>query len=602
MTADEVLLGVALTLVLAVGSQVLASRLRIPSLVILLPVGFLAGALTDDVDPQRLLGTAFQPVVGLAVAVILYDAGLALNLRAISAHRRVVIRLIALGTPITWAFAGFGSAMILGLPQQAALMLGAILVVSGPTVVGPLLAVVRPAERLHRILRWEGTLIDPVGAILGAVVFGAIVAPTRYGPGPQVLHFLASFAVGLVGGALGTALLWLLLNKLRLGEVLGTSAQLAAVVAAAATCDVVRDDTGLIAAIVMGLAAANLPSFDMPARRPFFETFVQLILGVLFVSISATVAPQTVRHHVLPTLGLVALLVLVARPVAAYVATLRSDLSWAERGFIAWMYPRGIVAAATATTFSAALVAEGVAGASRIMPATFLVIVATVTLYGLTAGPVARRLGVTRSVRTRPLLVGSDPWVIDLGRALRTAGLDVLMWAATDEQRDRVARAGLELVPDESIATAATRGAQLEHVTAVLLLTAEDDFNALASAIIDDTVDGPVYRLQPAAHRGVVAPYLGCAILFAAGTTRPAVERRIGNGATILARRDGAVPAGHELLFRVRAGGQLAPVTEDGEPAPQDGDTTVLLGPDLSSVRDPGIATTNERRATMEPS
>ncbi len=575
-------LGVGLIFVLAVGSQVLASRLRIPALVILLPVGFDAGALTGDVDPERLLGEAFQPLVALAVAVILYDAGLALDLRKLTGHtRRVMIKLIGYGVPITWAFATVFGSLLLDMPLRSAVMLGAILVVSGPTVVGPLLAFVRPAERIQRILIWEGTLVDPVGAILGAAVFGVVVAAQRPAPAAQIAHFLASIGVGLAGGVIGIALLWFLLCKLRLGEMLGTTAQLAAVIATAGACNVVRDDTGLIAAIVMGLAVANIARFDLPERRPFFETLVQLILGLLFITISATVSPQSLRPVVLPALGLVAVLVLVTRPLVAYLSALGTDLSRGERGFIGWMAPRGIVAASTASAFSATLVAHDIEGASKILPATFLVIVATVTLYGMTAASAARRLRVTRPARTRPLLIGGDPWVIDLGQALSTAGLDVLMWAGNDEQRDQIVRAGMQLAPDGLIATAAARGAPIEQVTAVLLLTTEDDFNALASTILYDSVDGPVYRLRPGPDsRGVVAPYLGGALLFAPELTRFTLDRRLRDGATITARRsDGTVPAGHELLFLVRTDGRLEPITQDGRPSFRKGDTMVLLSP-----------------------
>ena len=226
----------------------------------------------------------------------------------------------------------------------------------------------------------------------------------------------------------------------------------------AAGCDALRDDTGLIAAIFMGLAAANLRGFDIPARRPFFETLVQLIIGVLFISISATVTPQSLRHLILPTLALVAVLVIVARPIVAFTSTLRTDLTKGERAFIGWMAPRGIVAAATASTFTAGLVAKGIGGASKILPVTFLVIVATVTLYGLTAAPVARRLHVGRPARTRPLLVGGNRWVIDLGLALQSAGLEVLMWAGRDDQREQIRQAGLELAAGELLAAATGRG------------------------------------------------------------------------------------------------------------------------------------------------
>ena len=184
MTTAQILIGVGLIIVLAVGSQVLASRLRIPALIVLLPVGFTAGALTSDVNPEQLLGPAFQPLVSLSVAVILYDAGLGLDLRKLKGHtRRVVIRLIVLGVLVTWVLAALVAAPLLGMSRGAALMLGIILVVSGPTVVGPLLDFVRPAERLQRVLIWEARLIDPVGGILGALVFHAVVASTSKGPG-----------------------------------------------------------------------------------------------------------------------------------------------------------------------------------------------------------------------------------------------------------------------------------------------------------------------------------------------------------------------------------------------------------------------------------
>jgi hypothetical protein len=370
---------------------------------------------------------------------------------------------------------------------------------------------------------------------------------------------------------------------LRLGEVLGTTAQLAAVIAVAAACDVLRDDTGLIAAIVMGLAAANLRGFDIPARRPFFETLVQLIIGLLFISISATVTPASLRHLVLPTIALVAVLVLITRPLVAWAATLRTDLARGERAFIGWMNPRGIIAAATASTFAPALSAAGVAGAQKILPVTFLVIVLTVTLYGLSAAPVARRLGVVRPARTRPLLVGGDPWVIDLGQVLKSAGLDVLMWAGAEKQRGQIKDAGLELASGELLASAVAGSALLEGITMVLLLTGEDDFNALAAMILQGYVGCPVYRLRPRLPgHGVVAPYAGGETLFGPRLTSPAPVPRYQDGARIAARPGGdPVPADSELLFVIQANGQLVPVTEHAVPAHLEEDTAVLLEPSL---------------------
>ncbi|MEV6329189.1 cation:proton antiporter [Streptomyces sp. NPDC051909] len=596
MSEDEILLGLALTVVLATGSQILASRLRVPALVVLLPVGFAVGAMTDVIHPDQLLGPDFSALVSLSVAVILYDAGLGLDLRKLTGHtRRVVGRLLVYGVLLTFLVVAAVSPAMFGMDLRVAAMLGVILVVSGPTVVGPLLDFVRPTDRTRRILIWEGTLTDPIGGILGALTFHAVATSQKVdlGRGYQVGQFFLSLAVGLVGGVVGIALLWFTLRILRLGETLGTLAQLAVVIGVSALCDIVRDDTGLIAAIVAGLAVANIRGFDMPARRPFFETLVQLIIGLLFVSISSTVTPASVVPVLLPALGLIAILVLVVRPLVAFGSTARTDLSRGERAFIGWMDPRGIVAASTASAFSAGLVEQGVTGASKILPVTFLVIVGTVLLYALTAAPVARRLGVVKATGTRVLLVGGEPWVVDLGRALRSAGLDVLMWAGLDEQRERIRATGLELAEGELLATAINPGARLEGVTTVFLATDDDDFNALASIVMQDNVDGSVYRVGPPHDsHGVVAPYTDDNILFGRSLVRHVLAERHARGARFVVRPAAdPLPPEHDPLFVVRAGRWLDPVTERRESAPRDGDALVLLGPaptDVPGASSPG--------------
>ncbi|MFF9012876.1 cation:proton antiporter [Streptomyces sp. NPDC014870] len=584
MTEDQILLGLALTVVLAIGSQILAGKLRVPALIILLPAGFAAGALTDVIHPDQLTGPTFSALVSLSVAVILYDAGLGLDLRKLTGRTRATVgRLLVYGVLLTCLVIASVAPAMFDMPLRVAAMVGVILVVSGPTVVGPLLDFVRPSDKVRRILIWEGTLTDPIGGILGALTFHAIATTEQVdlGRGYQLGQFGISMAVGLVGGGVGTALLWFTLRTLRLGETLGTLAQLATVIAVSAGCDIVRDDTGLIAAIVTGLAVANLRGFDMPARRPFFETLVQLIIGLLFVSISSTVTPASLTPVLLPSLALIAILVLVVRPLVAFAATAGSGLARGERAFIGWMDPRGIVAAATASAFSANLVDRGVDGAAKILPVTFLVIVGTVLLYSLTAAPVARRLGVVKPMGTRILLVGGEPWVVGLGRALRSAGLDVLMWAGRDEQRARIKRSGLALAKGDLLATAINPGARLEGVTAVYLATDDDDFNALASVVMQDNVEGPVYRVGPPHDsHGVVAPYTGGDILFGRALVRHVLAARYEEGARFLVQPASApVPPEHAILFVVRgADHRLDPITERERTAPLEGDTVVLFG------------------------
>jgi NhaP-type Na+/H+ or K+/H+ antiporter len=395
VTESQIFLGFGLTIALAVGCQVVADRFRLPAIVLLLPVGFAAGALTSVLDPTKLLGEAFTPLVQLSVAIILFDSGLDLVFEELEGHgRRIVRRLLTLGIPITWAGAAAFAGLLLGLPWDAALMLGAIVIVSGPTVVGPLLEHAKTGPRLTSILRWEGATIDPMGAIIGVLTFQAIEKGGIL-HGHEVRGFALSLLVGLIGAAIGT-ILWVALHRFVTG-VLSTEVILALVVAVAAACDAARSDSGLIAAIVMGVAIANLKGIEPPEDRPFFRTIVQLVIGLLFISISATVTPTSLVDVLWPTIALVACLVLVVRPVVALVSTVRTDLPRNERAFVGWMDPRGIVAASTAASFAPQLASSGVEGADKLLPATFLVIVGTVVLYGLTAVPVARALGVSRA-------------------------------------------------------------------------------------------------------------------------------------------------------------------------------------------------------------
>jgi hypothetical protein len=270
--------------------------------------------------------------------------------------------------------------------------------------------------------------------------------------------------------------------------------------------------------------------------------------------------------------------VLVTRPLVAFFATIRTELTRGERAFTGWMAPRGIVAAATASTFGTALAANHIGGAAKILPVTFLVIVATVAIYGLTAVPVARRLGVTRPARSRPLLIGADPWVIDLAGALRAAGLEIIMWAPSDGQRTQIQQAGLELAPGEQLASAVGQGAELEGVTAVILLTDEDHYNAMAAITLAGDSDTPVYRLAPS--RGGVATYTAGETLFDPALTHAVLAARYTAGARITTQSsDGGIPPATDALFLINLEGVLIPVTASRPPDPQPGDTLVLLGP-----------------------
>lgn len=399
MAAEQVFTGTALIVGIAVTCQLLAPLLRVPALMLLLPAGFAAGALLDSVDPLALFGDAFTPLVNIAVALILFHGGMELFAAPLTGSDHGLIRrLISVGALITWAGSALLAHLLLDLPPAMAVMLGAVVIVSGPTVVGPLLAHARPRERVRHILMWEGTLIDPVGAIIAVIFFQGLQATDETDLGAGLTKFVFTMGVGAGAGLLGLVLIRFGLQLSGNSRLLGTQVLFGAVVVCAGLSDSMAEDSGLVAAVVMGLATPLLVRKHLEDHfesvMPFFDVLVSISIGVLFVSISALVSPESLQGLILPSIAMVAALVLVLRPLTAVLLTRRTTLAMNERLFIGWMAPRGIVAAATASGFSAALIADGFAGAERLLPAVFLIIAGTVTVYSLTAVPMARRLRV----------------------------------------------------------------------------------------------------------------------------------------------------------------------------------------------------------------
>jgi NhaP-type Na+/H+ or K+/H+ antiporter len=554
MSSDDVLLGLGLVLGLAVAAQLAARHLRLPAIVVLLPAGFLAGAATDVVQPDRLLGQLYQPFVSIAVGVILFEAGLRLSFGAIAPGARVLVaRLVGVGVLVTWlAVGGVCAVLFGGIDTRVALLIGAILVVSGPTVVLPLLAFVRPQREVRSLLTWEGVLVDPVGALLGVLVFHAAVTGSAWRPG----QMLVSIAVGLGVAAVAVVVLRVLLAEAqRRAPRQAVPVCLATVVGALVVADLIREDSGFVATTAMGMALANQRAIDVSLMLEFQQTLVQLLVGVLFVMIAASVAPSDVADVLPEALALVAVMALLVRPAAVALATWRSPLPVRERAFVAWMAPRGIVAGASASAFGLQLQQQGVAGAELVLPVVFVAIFATVVLYGLTAMPVARRLGVAGAEGTVALVVGGHRWALEVAAALRRAGAGVRVWTGDAGEQEAARAAGLEADRGRMMVDAVSREAELDEVTDALILTGSDDFNALAAEELRVELGHHHVRrlaphpvtpaLVPPAHEdGLLPSYEEMTRLFDDGGR---VEAEIAPGGALrlrLRRGDGITPMG----------------------------------------------------------
>jgi NhaP-type Na+/H+ or K+/H+ antiporter len=539
----EPIVSLAVIIVLGVSAQWLAWRVRVPSILLLLLAGIAVGPIAARflpggepiLAPDDLLGELLQPLVALSVGLILYEGGLTLNAREISEVRSVIRRLVTVGALVTWVLATLAARSLLGLGWQLASLLGAILVVTGPTVIGPLLTHIRPQGKAGPVLRWEGIVIDPIGALLAVLIYEAIhVGGFQDAAGAAVRALLMTILVGGGLGAIAAGVLAWLLKRYLIPDSLQNPVSVLLVVLVFVASGQIQEESGLLAATVMGIVLANQRSADIRHIIEFKENLRVLLISALFVTLGARIDPSDFAYLNWRSLLFVATLIAVIRPASVWVATTGSGLKRNERIFLACVAPRGIVAAAVASVFAISLEEAGVEEAATLVPYTFAVILGTVAFYGLAAGPIARRLGLATTNPQGILFVGAAPWVREIALALHKRGYRVLM-ADTNYENTRAARlAGLNAVYGNPLLEETIEMLELSGIGRVMAVTPNDEVNALACQRFLRLFDrADVYRLSAASEakpeRGGRADMPGRR-LFSRDAPFGALASRLGSG------------------------------------------------------------------------
>ncbi len=598
--SEKVLLEIVAIIVLGVGAQWLAARVRLPSILLLLTFGFIAGPLTGVLKPDERFGDLLFPAASIAVALILYEGGLSLRLSGLRGGGRVVRNLCTFGALVTWIVGATAGHLLLDLEIGIALLLGAVLVVTGPTVVGPLLRSVRPTGPVGPILKWEGIVIDPIGAVLAVLVFEFIRSSGAGAGAAGVVGTLAKtvlFGGGL--GLVGARMLTLLIHRYWVPDFLQSAVSLMLVVAVFAAANAIQSESGLLAVTVMGIALANQKRVDVEHIVEFKENLRVLLLSALFIVLAARLRFEDLTAVGWSGVLFVAVLIFVARPLSVWVSTIGMGLGRGERLFLAWVAPRGIVAAAVASIFAMHLEEHGGhAGTHLLVPIAFLTIIGTVAVYGLTAPLVARKVGVAVANPQGLLLVGAQRWVRALAVLLRKRGYTVLL---VDSNREETAAARMEGLPTYTgsiLGEGVLDELNLGGLGRLLAVTPNDWVNALAVRRFARVFgSAECYQLPPTGasqdkrghHRHLQGRWL-----FGAEHTHADLSWRSGERATVKATplteefdyaafqaryRDSAVP-----LLIVTANGRLSVMTADDPPAPVAGQTVISLllkrGPD----------------------
>lgn len=420
----------------AVLCQLVAARANVPSVLFLLVAGV---AMSSVIDPDAIFGELLFTGVGLGVAILLFEGGTGLHWSNLRTGKVPVLRLVTIGALVAWAIGTVAANLFLDIDTEIAVLIGAILVVSGPTVVIPLLRVVRPRQPTSSILRWEGILIDPIGAGVAIVVLDAIVEERALSR--SLLRVVTTFGAGLAVGGLVSVVLVVGLRRRLIADHLQVPATLAMLVVAYAGANALRPEAGLVAATLLGMAFANQRRAPAAHIAEFNEHLGATVLGVLFIVLGARVDIAEIIDTLGPSLLIIAVLVLVARPATVLVSTVGTSLSWRDRGFIMVLAPRGVVAAAVASLFALELEHNEI-DPGPLVPVVFTVVVGTVTLTGLAARFAARQLRVAQPKPNGLVMIGGGRFSIELAEVLAHHRVPTLHVGLDDDDANRAAQLG----------------------------------------------------------------------------------------------------------------------------------------------------------------
>ena len=579
--------------VIAFACQWLAWRVKLPAILFLLLSGIVLGPLTNVFDPDQLFGELLFPLISLSVAIILFEGSLTLNFDQIKNQKQVVRHLIIIGAAITWAVVAVTSHFLFTLTWEISVLFGALTVVTGPTVIVPMLRTVRPHADIANILRWEGILIDPIGALLVVVVYEFIVAQSgARGLTQGILTFAEVILYGLFFGFIGGWFLETVMHRRWIPDYLLNLATLSVLCAVFTLSDYLAHESGLLAVTVMGMWLANRKNIHIEEILNFKENLSVVLISGLFILLAARLTFDEISMLGWAPIILLLVMQFVARPLSVFASTMGSTLTWQQKTLLAWIAPRGIVAAAVSALFAIQLNNAGLTGADLLVPLTFSVIIGTVVLQSATARSLARLLKVAEPAPRGLLIVGANSVARAIGKVLHDSGFRVLLTDTSWENISTARMEGMDTYYGNAVSAYADQHLDLVGIGKMLSISPRRGQNAVAGMryasefgrhnvyVILTTADTKVSERHQLAveYRGYV--------LFGKDLTYQKFASLISQGAEIKSTKlsdefsfevfqqqnKNVIP-----LFAINAKGRLQIFVEDGHFEPSTGWTVIAL-------------------------
>ncbi len=480
----DILFSIVLIGVLGITCQWLAWWARLPAILLLLLCGILVGPITGILNPDELFKDLLFPVVSLSVAIILFEGSLTLKIDEIKGLGSVVRNMISLGALITWLGTALATHFLLDFSYKLSLLFGAVVIVTGPTVIMPILRTVRPNAKIANILRWEGITIDPIGALAAVLMFDFIRSgQLEYTFSKILLEFGKIILSGAAIGVLSALALGFVLRKHLVPEYLRNVLALTLVFGVYALSDYFMHESGLLAVTLMGMVLANMKDTDIDDILDFKETLSVLLISSLFIILAARIEFDQFRQMGPAAFGILFSIMFIIRPLQVWLCSIGSDLTNAEKILIAWIGPRGIVAAAVAALFALRLENAGYPEAALIVPLTFMVIIGTVVLQGLTAKHLAEWLGVREPPPTGILIIGAGNVARMIGKALQELDLKVVMTDSNWENTSLSRMEGLSTYFGNPVSEHADRNLDLIGIGKMFAMSGRGNLDTLASLL-----------------------------------------------------------------------------------------------------------------------
>jgi NhaP-type Na+/H+ or K+/H+ antiporter len=480
---QEAVVALSVIGIVAILCQWFAWWIKLPSILFLLIAGIVLGPLTGWLDPEALFGDLLFPMVSLAVAVILFEGSLTLKFEDIRGLQKVVRNILTIGVVITWFLIAIATHFLLDFSWGLSILFGAIMVVTGPTVIVPMLRTVRPNSTISNILRWEGIVIDPLGAILAVLVFEALLSIQMQGHA-SVAHTIYMFgktiAAGVIIGAIAGYLFGIVLRRHWLPEYLHNVSTLALVFGTFALSNEISEESGLLTVTVLGIWLANMKNVSVDNILDFKEDLSILLISGLFILLAARLNFDSFQQLGLGAVLLFLFIQFIARPVKVFLSTIGSELTWQEKTMISWIGPRGIVAAAVTALFALRLQDIGMENADLLVPLAFAIIIGTVVLQGSTAKFIANWLGVAEPDDSGFLIIGANPVARVIAKALKDNDFRIRLTDASWSNVKEARMSGLDTYYGNAVSEHADRHLDLIGLGQVLALTPQSELNALA--------------------------------------------------------------------------------------------------------------------------